>query len=68
MRRLIESLMPDDRQTYWRWIVGVFAFYVMLMIVAAGVFTRHESSTTVGGKQRSVTAASMPIGQVATHH
>ena len=44
MRRLIQSLMPDDRQNYWRWIGGVFALYVTLMIAAAGVFTSHESS------------------------
>ena len=44
MRRLIESLMPDDRPTYWRWIGGFFAFYVMLMITAAGVFITHEST------------------------
>jgi hypothetical protein len=44
MRRLIESLMPDTRQIYWRLVGGVFAFYVVLMITAAGVFISHEST------------------------
>lgn len=44
MRRLIESLMPNDHQLYWRWVGGVFAFYVMLMITVAAVFTSHEST------------------------
>ena len=43
MRRLIESLMPDTRQIYWRWVGGMFALYVVLMIAAAGVFISHES-------------------------
>ena len=44
MRRLIESLMPDERPIYWTWVGGVFALYVMLMITAAGVFITHEST------------------------
>jgi hypothetical protein len=44
MRRLIESLKPDTRQTYWRLVGGVFAFYVALMITAASVFISHEST------------------------
>jgi len=44
MRRLIESLMPDERPIYWTWVGGVFALYVMLMITAAGVFISHEST------------------------
>jgi hypothetical protein len=43
MRRLIESLTPGDH-IYWRWVGGMFALYVVLMITAAGVFVRHESS------------------------
>ena len=42
MRRLIESLMPDTRQIYWGLVGGVFAFYVVLMVTAAGVFINHE--------------------------
>jgi hypothetical protein len=44
MRRLIESLMPDTRQIYWGLVGGVFAFYVALMVTAAGVFISHEST------------------------
>ena len=47
MRRLIESLTPDNRQIYWRWVSGMFALYVVLMITAAGVFIRHEPARTV---------------------
>jgi hypothetical protein len=43
MRRLIESLAPGDH-IYWRWVGGMFALYVVLMISAAGVFVSHESS------------------------
>ena len=43
MRRLIESLMPDERPIYWTRVGGVFALYVMLMITAAGMFISHES-------------------------
>ena len=44
MRRLIESLTPDSRRFYWRWVVGVFSLYVLLLVSAAGVFISHESS------------------------
>ena len=26
MRRFIESLAPDDRQNYWRWVVACSPF------------------------------------------
>ena len=62
MRRLLESLTPEARQIYWKWVGGMFALYVVLMLTAAGVFVGHESSrklaqqpvTTVAidGKQR----------------
>ena len=47
MRRLIESLTPDNRQIYWRWVSGMFALYVVLMITAASVFIRHEPARSV---------------------
>jgi hypothetical protein len=43
MRRIIESLTPGDH-FYWRWVGGMFALYVVLMVTAAGVFISHESS------------------------
>ena len=44
MRRLLESLTPEARQIYWKWVGGMFALYVVLMLTAAGVFVGHESS------------------------
>ncbi len=52
MRRIIESLAPDDRQIYWRWVGGMFALYVVLMITAAGVFVSHESSRKLAHESR----------------
>ena len=43
MRRLLESLVPDSRPFYWKWVGGVFAAYVLLLATAAGVFVSHES-------------------------
>ena len=43
MRRLIESLTPQARQLYWKWVGGMFALYVVLLLTAAGVFVNHES-------------------------
>jgi hypothetical protein len=75
MRRLIESLTPDARQSYWKWVGGVFAFYVVLMITAAGTFISHESArklahepaTTVAMDSKLPTSrqASMPVPQSA---
>lgn len=77
MRRLLESLMPDDRQIYWKWVGSVFALYVVLMITAAGVFVSHESTrkvaqqpvTTVAtdGQHRSMTPVSTALRQAARY-
>ena len=76
MRRLLESLMPDDRQIYWGWVGGMFALYVVLMVTAAGVFVSHESPrklaqepvTTVAiDGQRSITPVSTPLRQAARY-
>lgn len=77
MRGLLESLMPDDRQKYWRRVGGVFALYVVLMATAAVVFVSHESSrklaqqpvTTVAtdGKQRSIAEVPAPLRQAARY-
>jgi uncharacterized protein YpmB len=73
MRRLIESLTPDSRRFYWRWVAGVFGLYVVLLLSAAGTFISHESSrklahqgaATVATKGNLAPAdeASMPIRQ-----
>jgi hypothetical protein len=74
MRWLLENLCPENRQIYWSWIGGVFAFYVVMMTAATGVFVAHQSArsatgepaaaTVVCGKQRSIAAAT-PLRQVA---
>jgi len=73
MRRLIESLTPVDHDLYWRWVGGMFAFYVVLMVGAAGVFMSHESSrnlahegaatVAIKGNLAPVHEASMPVRQ-----
>ena len=65
MRRLIESLTPDSRRLYWRWVAGVFGLYVALLVSAAGVFISHESSRNL----RHETAATVAIkgNRAATH-
>jgi len=77
MRRLLESLMPDERQIYWKLVGSVFALYVVLMITAAGVFVSHESTrkvaqqpvTTVAtdGQQPSVTPTPTSLRQAARY-
>jgi hypothetical protein len=57
MRGLIESLTPQARQIYWKWVGGMFALYVVLLLAAAGVFVSHESSRKL---------AQQPVTTVAT--
>ena len=73
MRRIIESLTPDSRRFYWRWVVGVFSLYVVLLVSAADVFISHESSrklahegaatVAVKGNLAPTHEASMPARQ-----
>jgi hypothetical protein len=77
MRRLLESLVPDARPIYWKWVGGMFALYVVLLLAAAGVFVGHESprklarepATTVAidGKQDSIHEVSAPLRQAARY-
>lgn len=77
MRRLIESLTPEHRQVYWRWVAGMFVVYVVLMGTAAGIFVSHESTsklaqepaTTVAtqGQQRSIHLAPQPERHAARY-
>lgn len=74
MRQLIESLSPEAHRIQWKWIGGVFAFYVAVMALAAVVFMTHQSAksltqqsaATAHGTQRSV-AASPPSQLVMDH-
>jgi len=73
MHRLIESLTPDSRRFYWRWVVGVFSLYVVLLVSAAATFISHESSRKLGHEGAATVAikgnlspahqASMPARQ-----
>jgi len=77
MRRLIESLTPEDRKFHWKWVGGMFVFYVAAMVVATGVFIGHQSSrnlasesaitAAVRGKQRAVAEARMHVRQAAEY-
>jgi hypothetical protein len=77
MRRLIESLTPQDRKFYWKWVGSMFVFYVVAMGVGTGVFIGHQSSrklaneyavsAAVHGKQRPVAAARVHVRQAADY-
>jgi hypothetical protein len=77
MRGLIESLTPQARQIYWKWVGGMFALYVVLLLAAAGVFVSHESSrklaqqpvTTVAtdGELRSIDEIAVPLRQAVRY-
>jgi hypothetical protein len=77
MRQLIESLTPVDRDLCWRRVGGMFAFYVVLMVGAAGVFLNHESSRNLAHEGAATVAmhrkhpaseqASIPMRQVARY-
>ncbi|MBA2397214.1 MAG: hypothetical protein H0V72_00625 [Bradyrhizobium sp.] len=78
MRRLIESLTPDGRQHYWRWVVGVFGLYVALLVSAAGVYINHESSRNLRHEAAATVAikanrapshqASIPLPTLARYY
>src|SRR4051812_35364769 len=65
MRRLIESLTPDSRRLYWRWVAGVFGLYVALLVSAAGVFISHESSRNL--RHETATTVAIKGNRAATH-
>ena len=78
MRGLIESLTPDGRRFFWIWVGGMFAFYVVLMIGAAGAFVGHQSTRNLAhGSAATVkiernlaisNQASLPIRQAARYN
>jgi hypothetical protein len=77
MRQLLESLTPDARRIYWKWVGGMFALYIVLLFAAAGLFAGHESSRklaqqpvatmAVDGKQRSIGEVPAPLRQAARY-
>ena len=66
MRRLLESLMPDGRQIYWKWVGGMFALYVVLMGTAASVFVNHESTRKLAQETATTVATDRSITPVST--
>jgi hypothetical protein len=44
MRRLTENLNPEDRQFYWKFVGGLYAFYGALMVVMVGMFVANHVS------------------------
>ena len=78
MRQLIESLSPEASRIHWKWIGGVFAFYVAVLAGATVVFTTHQSAkrltletaaaATAQGNQRTVDATPRPRSQIAMDH
>jgi hypothetical protein len=73
MRRLLESLMPDERQIYWKWVAGMFAVYVVLFSTGERLFVNHEPTRTLAREpdattvatDRSITPASTTLQQAA---
>lgn len=73
MRRLLESLVPDARPIYWKWVGGVFTLYVVLLLTAASAFINHDPVRkiaqeptmimTIDGKLQSVPEIA-PVRQV----
>lgn len=66
MRRLLESLMPDERQIYWKWVGGMFALYVVLMGTAATLFVNHETVRKVAQEPVSTVTTGRSIAPVST--
>ena len=77
MRGLLESLTPQAREIYWKWVGGMFALYTVLLLAAAGVFVGHESPrklaqqpvTTVAtdGQPRSFGEIAAPLRQAVRY-
>jgi hypothetical protein len=74
MRRLPDNLDREDHRVYRKWARGVFVFYGLLMIIAAGLVfgnrlsnnPTHEIALAGAGGQKLQTAigAARPMRQV----
>ena len=56
MRRLIESLTPDDSPISWTWIGGMFAFYVVVMTAAVTLYVGHQTPANLAQKPGATVA------------
>ena len=61
MRRLIESLAPGERPISWKWIGSIFAFYLAVVAVAAGLLVNHQSRTNLA-HEAGATVAGQTVG------
>ena len=66
MRRLLESLMPDERQIYWKWVGGMFVLYVVLMGTAATLFVNHEPVRKVAQEPVATMTTGRSMAPVST--
>lgn len=64
MRRLLESLVPDARPIYWKWVGGVFTLYVVLLLTAASAFIHHDPARRVAQEPAAVIAGDGKVTQV----
>jgi hypothetical protein len=65
MRRLLESLTPGKCQISWTWIVGMFAFYIVVMAAAAGVFASHHSRANFAQEAGATVASNKKLPAAA---
>jgi hypothetical protein len=75
MRGLAGKLSPEDR-FYWKFIGGLYVFYVALMIVTVGVVVGNHLSKNlaqpaladeIGGKPPASIEAPMSVRHAATY-
>jgi hypothetical protein len=65
MRSLIESLTPDARRIDWKWIGAIFAFYVAVVVIAAGLLMTHQSTKASVSKMSLAALACVPCALAA---
>jgi hypothetical protein len=72
MHRPTENLKPEDRRFYWKFVVGLYGFYGVLMIVMISVFVGNHLSKNLalepalaeatGAKPPAAVEAPAPVG------
>ena len=73
----LKASRPEAREIYWKWVGGMFALYIVLLLTAAGVFVGHESprklaqqpvtTVAIDGKPRSIGEISAPLRQAVRY-
>ena len=66
MRRVIESLTPGERPISWKWIGSMLAFYVVVMVAAAGLFASHQTRANLA-HEAGATVAAERMQPASTH-